>query len=148
MSSLRALFEEARRTRDLQPLVDAVPLSRFIGLALELEGGTLRARLDFDPRLVGNALLPALHGGVLGALLESTAIYALLWDAPSDRVPKTISLTVEYLRSAKPTTTWARTDVTRQGRRVATVRGIAWQDDPARPVAAANAHFLMAQPEE
>ena len=145
MGDLRALFAEARRTGVLEPLVDAVPCARFLGLHLELVGGALHARIDPDPRLIGNALLPALHGGVLGSLLESAAIYRLLWDSDSERVPKTISLTVEYLRSAKPATTWARTDVARQGRRVASVRAIAWQEDPARPVAAASAHFLLTQ---
>ncbi len=148
MTDLRTLVEEARRTGVPAPLVDAVPFARFLGLGLELDGSGLVTRLDYTPPLIGNALLPALHGGVLGALLESAAIYGLLWETPSDRVPKTISLTVEYLRSARATTTWARTDVTRQGRRVATVRALAWQDDPGRPVAAANAHFLMGRRDE
>jgi acyl-coenzyme A thioesterase PaaI-like protein len=50
-------------------------------------------------------------------------------------MPKTISITVEYLRSAKATTTWARTEIIHHGRRVATVRGVAYQDDVAKPVA-------------
>ena len=147
-AELAALFSAARASGDVMSLVDAVPLSRFIGLKLELQGGALLARLDADPRLIGNAMLPAMHGGVLGTLLESAAIYALLYDTPSERVPKTISITIEYLRSARPATTWARSDVTRQGRRVATVRAVAWQDDPAKPVAAANAHFLLSTGEE
>jgi hypothetical protein len=30
---------------------------------------------------------------------------------------------------------------------VATVRSLAWQDDPAKPVAAANVQLLLASPE-
>src|SRR5262245_57208852 len=125
MVDIQAKFEEARRTRDPAPLVEMVPCARFLGLALELEGDELRARLDYAPQLVGNSLLPALHGGVLGTLLESAAIYALLWDTPAKELPKTISLTIEFLHPARPRTTWARSEVTRQGRRVATVRASA-----------------------
>ena len=62
-------------------------------------------------------------------------------------VPKTINITVEYLRSGKPQDTFARAVFTKHGRRVANVRAYAWQDDPTKPVAAANAHFLLVQPE-
>jgi acyl-coenzyme A thioesterase PaaI-like protein len=58
-------------------------------------------------------------------------------------VPKTITITIDYLRSARPVDTFARGIVTKQGRRVANVRVEAWQEDPAQPVAAANAHFLV-----
>jgi uncharacterized protein (TIGR00369 family) len=143
MVDLKLLFEEARRTGELGPLVDVVPCARFLGLVLEPADGGLRARLDFRPELVGNATLPALHGGVLGTLLESAAIYALLWETPAATVPKTVSLTIEFLHPARAQTTWARSEVSRQGRRVATVRAVAWQDDPGRPVAIASAHLLL-----
>ena len=37
----------------------------------------------------------------------------------------------------------ARALVTRQGRRVVNVRVEAWQDDPAKPIATANALLLI-----
>jgi uncharacterized protein (TIGR00369 family) len=148
VADLRSLLGDAERSGDLGPLIDAVPCARFLGIRLELDADGLRARLDFAPHLVGNALLPALHGGVLGTLLESAAIYALLWDTRSPRVPKTISLTIDYLRSARAVTTFARTEISHQGRRVSTVRAFAWQDDPARPVATATVHCLLPRVEE
>jgi uncharacterized protein (TIGR00369 family) len=148
VADLLALLENARRTGDVGSLIAAVPCARFLGLALERVDGGLRTRLDFAPHLIGNALLPALHGGAIGALLESAAIFGLLWETDASRLPKTISVTIEYLRSARARTTWARTEITRQGQRVATVRALAYQEDPARLVAAANAHFLLAPGEE
>jgi uncharacterized protein (TIGR00369 family) len=136
-------MEAARQGGPLGPVTDAVPAARFLGLALERHGDELRTRLDYAPHLVGNATLPALHGGTMAALLESAAIYGLLWDTRSEGIPKTISITVEYLRSAKAMTTWARTEIIHHGRRVATVRGVAYQDDPGRPVAAATVHLLI-----
>lgn len=58
--------------------------------------------------------------------------------------PKTISITVDYLRSARPTDTFVRAEVVRHGRRVATVRSLAWQDDPTKPVATANVQLWAA----
>ena len=57
---------------------------------------------------------------------------------------KTISITIDYLRSARTVDTFARAEVVRQGRRVASVRSLAWQDDPSKPVAAANVLLLLA----
>ena len=93
--------------------------------------------------LIGNAALPALHGGSLGALLESTAHFQLLWDAETVVLPKTIDITVDYLRTGRPVDSWARAIITRQGRRVANVRVEAWQEDRARPIAIAHGHFLI-----
>ena len=99
--------------------------------------------MKFADHLIGNPALPALHGGTLGALLESSAIFELLWRAETIVLPKTITLTVDYLRSGGPHDTHARSIVTRHGRRVANVRVEAWQTDRATPVATAHAIFLV-----
>jgi uncharacterized protein (TIGR00369 family) len=146
---LEALIAAARASGDHAPLIAAIPAARFLGITAEPSPGASgesspRAVMRFRPHLVGNSLIPALHGGAIGALLESTAVFALLLDGEAAGLPKIVNLTVEYLRSAKTVDTYARAEITRQGRRVATVRAYAWQDDPDRPVAAANAHFLVA----
>jgi uncharacterized protein (TIGR00369 family) len=128
-------------------VVDAIPLARFLGLSAALAGDELIVTMRAAPHLIGNPALPALHGGTLGALLESTAIFELLWRSDSVVLPKTISITVDYLRSARPVDTHARAIVTRHGRRVANVRVEAWQDDRAAPVAGAHATFLVIAPE-
>ena len=58
-------------------------------------------------------------------------------------LPKTITFTVDYLRSGQPVDTHARSTVTRHGRRVANVRVEAWQADRNVPVATAHAIFLV-----
>ena len=139
------LIAEARAQRDFSPFLATVPYFRFLGLSVKpgQSDGELICVLPADPKLIGNARLPALHGGVVGALLESAAIVQLIWSADADRIPKIIDLQVDYLRSARPVETFARAIITKHGRRVANVRAEAWQDDPARPVAAAHAHFLL-----
>jgi acyl-coenzyme A thioesterase PaaI-like protein len=141
--SLVDIFVAAKQARDPQRLLDAVPYSKFLGLHAELRGDELLTKMSYADHLIGNPALPALHGGTLGALLESAAIFELLWRAETVVLPKTISLTVAYLRSGGPVDTFARGIVTRHGRRVANVRVEAWQADRAAPVATAHAVFLV-----
>ncbi len=133
----------AKAAHDYQGLIDLVPYARFLGLTAELQGEELITTMRFGSHLIGNPTLPALHGGTLGALLESAAIFQLLWQAETVVLPKTITLTVDYLRSGAPVDTHARGTITRQGRRVTNVRMEAWQADRAAPVATAHAIFLV-----
>ena len=134
---------EAKRAGDYQGLLDLIPYARFLGLSCAMVGEELITTMRFGDHLIGNPALPALHGGTLGALLESAAIFELLWRAETIVLPKTITLTVDYLRSGAPVDTHARSVVTRQGRRVTNVRMEAWQADRATPVATAHAIFLV-----
>jgi acyl-coenzyme A thioesterase PaaI-like protein len=133
----------ARAAGDFQRFVDAVPYARFLGLTAGLVGDELITSMRYADHLIGNPALPALHGGTLGALLESAAIFELLWRAETIVLPKTITLTIDYLRSGGAVDTHARGIVTRQGKRVTNVRMEAWQTDRATPVATAHAVFLV-----
>jgi len=134
---------EAKRTSNYQGLLDAVPYSTFLGLSARMDGSELITTMRYADHLIGNPALPALHGGTLGALLESAAIFELLCRAETVVLPKTITLTIDYLRSGAPVDTHARGIVTRQGRRVTNVRMEAWQTDRNIPVATAHAVFLV-----
>jgi len=152
-----------RRDRALAVLVDGVPYIRFLGVQFDRRGDELTAILSYDAKLIGNPLLPALHGGAIASFLEVTAImelsFNLLWDdvesgrtdaetlspATLPRLPKTIDFTVDYLRSGLPRDAYARARVTRQGRRYASVHVEGWQDNRQRLFAQATGHFLMPQ---
>jgi len=133
----------AKASQDYQGLIDLVPYASFLGLTAAMAGDELITTMRFADHLIGNPALPALHGGTLGALLESAAIFELLWRAETAVLPKTITLTVDYLRSGAPVDTHARSIVTRQGRRITNVRMEAWQADRNAPVATAHAIFLV-----
>jgi uncharacterized protein (TIGR00369 family) len=124
-------------------VLDAMPYARFLGVQVDRASGTLECVLPFREEIIGNTILPAIHGGVLGAFLELTAILRLSDESGTDRVPKPINFAIDYLRSAGPATTRARADIFKLGRRVAVVHVVAWQDDPARPVASGNGKFLL-----
>lgn len=152
---------KSRRDTALSWLVGGVPYINFLGIQFDRRGDELTAVLPFDPKLIGNPMLPALHGGVTAAFLEVTAIielsWVLLWEdleagrvAPAalaegvwPRLPKTIDFTVDYLRTGLPRDAYARAKVNRSGRRYASVQVEAWQDNRDRPFALGSVHFLM-----
>lgn len=150
-----------RRDAALAALVDGVPYIRFLGISFDRRGDELTAVLAYDDKLIGNPLLPALHGGVTSAFMEVTAIIGLSWSilweemesgrrdasmldpAALPDLPKTIDFTVDYLRTGLPRDAYARARVNRSGRRYASVHVEAWQDNRARIFAQATGHFLM-----
>lgn len=139
-------IEAARRAQAYDRLIAAVPYASYLGVQAETVDGALLARLPFRADLVGNPARPALHGGVVAGLLEVASVLELLRVMEGAAIPRTITMTVDYLRSAGAADTHARGVVTRLGRRVANLRVEAWQDDPARPVAQGHAHFLVTPP--
>jgi acyl-coenzyme A thioesterase PaaI-like protein len=146
---LGPIIRAARDANDPTSIVQAIPYARFLGIsASAAPGGELLTTLAFSDDNIGNPAVPAIHGGVVGAFLENTAILQLLWALESVHVPKTITITVDYLRTAGPVETYARATVTKLGSRVANVRAFAWQTDEAKPVAGANANFLVTPAEE
>ncbi len=143
MTKMRSAVDLLRSTGDFTALQDAIPYTRFMGITAKIVDDDVLGTMRYSDHLVGNALAQKLHGGTLGALLESTAIFKLMWHGETNEVPKTINITVEYLRGADTEDVLARAEFTRHGRRVANVRVFAWQSDPGRPVAVATAHFLL-----
>lgn len=154
---------EAGRDAVLQALAGQVPYNRFIGVVFDRLGDELTARLPYKEPLIGNPFLPAIHGGVTGAFLEITALTQLGWDScwqimedggdQADTLyagtfppmPKTIDITIDYLRSGRPRETYARAHVQKAGRRVANLSVEAWQDNRDRPIAVLRGNFLMPQ---
>ncbi len=138
-----AELREQGRAQDMQALVDHLPYARFLGIGVDRKGNEITTILPFSDHLVGNVRLRALHGGVIGAFLEITSIVQLLFDTSCERLPKTIDISIDYLRSGRPADTYGRAIVTRHGRRVANVRAEMWQEARSAPVAASHGHFLL-----
>lgn len=131
------------RAHDMQALVDHIPYARFLGIQVDRKGNEITTILPFREHLVGNVWLNALHGGTIGAFLEMTATIELLFVTSCERLPKTIDISIDYLRSGRAVPTYGRAVVTRRGRRVANVRAEIWQEERSKPVAAAHGHFLL-----
>ena len=131
----------------LQAVLARIPYARFLNLRAELHGDEMTAILPYSEHLIGNPTLPALHGGVIGAFMEITALAQLSISHHLARQPRPIGVTVEYLRSGRPVATYARATLKRVGWRVANVHVEAWQDVRAAPIASLHGHFLITQQE-
>ena len=152
-----------RRDGVLRALVEGVPYIQFLGIQLERRGDELTGVMPYADQLIGNPMLPALHGGATAAFLEVTAIITLSWGliwedmesgaldldnldrAHLPRLPKTIDFTVDYLRTGLPRDAYARARINRSGRRYASVHVEAWQDNRSRIFAQATGHFVLPQ---
>src|SRR5882724_8633243 len=115
---LRRLFETA------------VPFNKVLGLRVEsLDPEAPKLRFDMRPELIGNARRQILHGGVISAVLDVAAGFAIhlavgknrAEDPKGDHFPTigTIDLRVDYLRPGRGHYFIATGRVVRLGSRVA-----------------------------
>jgi uncharacterized protein (TIGR00369 family) len=109
------------------------------------DGGAPVLTMPFADAVLGRPGF--LHGGAISGLMEVAAIAALqhaLEGEGGGRI-KPINVTVDFMRGGRDKLTYARGVVTRLGTRVANVETTAWQDDPAKPIAAARMNYLIAR---
>jgi acyl-coenzyme A thioesterase PaaI-like protein len=127
---------DRRENERLASMLKRIPYAQFLGMRAERAGDEMTAILPFSPHLIGNPVLPALHGGVLGAFMELTALAqaVIAQEARGDGVAR---------QPGRPIDTFARAHILRMGRRIANVRVEAWQDAKAAPIAALYGRFLL-----
>lgn len=128
---------------DLNALLTGSPFARYLAIEAKVDERGVLAILPARDSLVGNVLLPALHGGAVAAFLEIACLLQLAHETGATTPARTIDFSVEYLRPARPEATFARARIRRIGRRVATVHAEAWQRDEAAPVCLAQCHFRL-----
>ena len=116
------------------------PFARCLGIRL---GDDDTLVMPFSQKIIGNPMLPAIHGGMTGAFLETTAIVGVTRELGVSAPPKPIGLTINYLRSGRALDSYARVSIVKQGRRIVAFEAQAWQDDPAKPIASAFGHFML-----
>ena len=116
------------------------PFARFLGVRFAADGALM---MPFSPKIIGNPMLPAIHGGMTGAFLETAAIVGVTRELGTAAPPKPIGLTINYLRSGRALDSFARVSIVKQGRRVVAFEAQAWQDDPTKPIASAFGHFML-----
>jgi uncharacterized protein (TIGR00369 family) len=127
---------------DESSLFAGSPFARCLGIRVG-DDGVLR--MPFSPRIIGNPILPAIHGGITGAFLETTAIVGLARELGVSTPPKPIGLTINYLRSGRALDSFANVSIVKQGLRIVAFQAQAWQDDAAKPIATAFGHFKLRQ---
>ena len=122
---------------------EQIPFNRMLGMLVdELSPGRAKMRIPFRPELIGDPLRPAVHGGVLSALLDTVG-GAAVWTCCTleDRV-STIDLRVDYLRPGRAEDLLAEASVLRVGNRVGvTAMRIFHPSNPAESVADGRAVY-------
>lgn len=86
-----------------------------------------------------------LHGGAIAGMLEAVA-YQTLAEALGDEdrpIIKPINVTVTFMRGGRDHMTYARATIERLGRRIVNIEAVAWQDDPATPIAMAQMNVML-----
>jgi uncharacterized protein (TIGR00369 family) len=120
------------------------PYARTMGFVRSADAdGRLILTMPYDEGKRGRPGF--IHGGALAGLLESVAFMTLqdALGAEETVTIKPINVTVTYMRGAGEAPTYARATIERLGKRVANVEAIAWQDDPAKPVAMAQLNLML-----
>ncbi|MGA1341964.1 MAG: PaaI family thioesterase [Hyphomonas sp.] len=132
------------RADEIDAILRRSPFATALGMRCEVLGDEMTAILPFQEKLIGNIAIRALHGGAIASFLELTAMLQVFLVSDMPRPPKPINLTIDYLRQGHAKDLYARAYVLKMGRRMASVRAQAWQENRAEPVTALMAHFLIA----
>ena len=122
----------------LPPYADLLGADRRTG-----DDGAPVLMMPFATDVLGRPRLPPRRRD--RGLIEMAAIVAL-HDALAGEGGgeiKPINVTVDFMRGGRDKETRARGVITRLGNRVANVEATAWQDDPAKPIAAARMNYLI-----
>jgi uncharacterized protein (TIGR00369 family) len=101
---------------------DQVPFNRHLGVIVdELRRGFARFLIPFRNEFIGDKRRPALHGGVISALID-TCGGAAVWThfTKEDRI-STVDIRVDYLRPGPNDGIIAESEVKRVGNRVGVV---------------------------
>ena len=123
--------------------VSRVPFFRFLNVEVRsLDSVHAEAGMPFDDPHIGNPIMEYYHGGIIASFMEATAAIAVQPDF-ADVPAKPINLTVDYLRPGVKGPLFARANVTRKGKRMASVSVLSWQTDREKAVAEGLYHFLL-----
>ena len=120
------------------------PQSRALGLQLIATEPDVILKIPYRDDLVGEPDTGVIAGGVVTTLLDLACGWAtaLALDEPTSMA--TLDLRIDYMRPAEPgRDLFATAHCHKLTRSVAFLRGVAYDVDPADPVAAAQAAFML-----
>lgn len=121
-----------------------MPYAKFIGLQIQIDcAQQLLFHVPFQAQNIGNTFLPAIHGGLIGGLIETAALLFVQHLHQSTHFARIIDYTIDYLRPGLAQSMYAQCQFTRQGKRISHLTVSVWQEDAARPIAFARVHCQM-----
>lgn len=99
---------------------ELIPFNKWLGMKVEhLERGLLTVSIPWRPEIVGDPTVPALHGGVIGAVADAAGGIAV-WSTLENAAARlsTVDLRIDYLRPGKQEKLLATATVIRSGTRL------------------------------
>ena len=103
----------------------------------------LTLRLPYSEKIVGNPETGGIHGGAITTLMDTTCGISTVCFLPDFEVCPTLDLRIDYMRPADPhKDVYGFAECYRVTPTVIFTRGIAYQDDPAQPIAHAVGTFM------
>lgn len=97
-----------------------IPFNKLLGIKIEaLEPGHALLRTPYRDELIGDPARPALHGGVLSAMIDAAGGLAVFASLDKLGPVATIDLRVDYLRAGLLEDIWCDATLIRAGNRVA-----------------------------
>jgi uncharacterized protein (TIGR00369 family) len=97
-----------------------IPFNAHLGMKVDkLEGGVCLLRVPFRPEFVGDPFRPALHGGVISAMVDAAGGLAVFSTLEQMGGVSTVDLRVDYLRRGLLEDIVCEARVIRAGNRVA-----------------------------
>ena len=139
----------------VQFLEKNIPFNCVLGIrAVKLHEGKATLVIPWKDELIGDAARPAVHGGVISALIDTAggaACFSMLSN-PRDRV-STVDLRVDYLRPGPAEDLYCSAEVIRMGNKVAVTRmevrsALSAQTPDSPPIAAGTAVYNIVRRED
>jgi uncharacterized protein (TIGR00369 family) len=90
---------DPKRVITIDDMIRVPPFHEWLGVRLEaMSGAEAVLRIPYRPELIGNPLIPAIHGGIIAALIDLAGGVVLFRDLG---VPTpTIDMRIDYIRPA------------------------------------------------
>lgn len=130
-------------SRHIRLLEQEVPFNRHLGIkVLEIREGFVKAMVPFRPEFIGDPRRPALHGGVLSALVDACGGFAVWTHFDIGDLISTVDMRVDYLRPGPDEDIVAESKVVRTGNRVSVVHTVVYSSgNPDHPLAEGRAVY-------
>ncbi len=136
---------QAREQGDVNLLIDFIPYTKLLKMeriAAEQEGQWLYL-MPPAKQLIGNHMIPVLHGGAIAGFMETSAILHLIMKMTVEHVPKVVDINIDYIRPALLKPTYSRCKIIRFGSRLVSLEVTCWQDTESEYVAKARLQLLV-----
>ena len=130
----------------LQDILSRFPHCKMLNMQIKkIEDKQLTVEMPYSEQIIGNPDSGVIHGGAITTLMDSSmGLSVPIGLGGYSSFAPTLDLRIDYMTAAKPNkSVFTRAETYRVTSNVIFTRGIAYQDDPDKPIAHAVASFML-----